>query len=609
MEDKTNLEDIASLLQSLSTWDYQHEKDVSQLKNAVDTLKLQQMKMRNELPEAKAERKEHLKIALEKVQMWLDRLKESLSLAEIGKPQAPNRIPPPVPHPERQYNPLPFRPSIQPAKQTQTFNNNAGPPEIADHEIVFEESAFIGKGSYGNVYRGMCRGKRVAIKVPKEQLPPRKLEQFRQEVDIMSKIFHPNIVLFMGANTQSDRIKIVTELCVTDVEKILRSDKPLTMYERMQMAKGAALGMNWLHGIVNIIHRDLKSANLLVAEDGTVKVTDFGFGEIFEAGTSFKGTAKGTPLWMAPEVMLGKETNEKRDVYSFGIILWEFISRKEPFSQFKDWSTFKKAVAIQGVRPPIPSDTLPSLRHLIQNCWHPDYKKRPSFEEIIFRLNEVLVDCAISDPPANMFWKQNFLLYKQDLEDLVPWSEFGTTLARCIGWDRGQISRDLDLEQLRPFLCFVEEQDAKKTIHTKTTDSVSLDHFDKVVQWFGPFFLPEIAADVLRTIHRLNQSSWFHGFISKEEALRRLETRPLGTYLLRLSTTSPGRPYTLSVITQTDISHRRIAHNKHGDPFVINISSQDYQFPSLFSLIEGCRGLLKLANPCPKTPARASNYL
>lgn len=97
------------------------------------------------------------------------------------------------------------------------------------------------------------------------------------------------------------------------------------------MASGAALGMNWLHGICNIIHRDLKTANctdlcylmthscaVLVTEDGTVKVADFGFGHFFGVNVHSPDSRCGTPLWMAPEVIAGKETNEMLDVYSFG---------------------------------------------------------------------------------------------------------------------------------------------------------------------------------------------------------------------------------------------------------------------------------------------------
>jgi serine/threonine protein kinase len=125
----------------------------------------------------------------------------------------------------------------------------------------------------------------------------------------------------------------VSELLHTDLERLLRSEQVLELSERVRMAKDAALGMNWLHGISGIIHRDLKPANLLVDSNLTVKLTDFGFAqlrperedEFLEDG---KGGAKGTPLWMAPEIMLGRPFTETVDVYSFGIILWQILTRQ-----------------------------------------------------------------------------------------------------------------------------------------------------------------------------------------------------------------------------------------------------------------------------------------
>jgi len=97
--------------------------------------------------------------------------------------------------------------------------------------------------------RGRCRGKDVAIKVLNKPITnERSLAAFRDEVQIMSRISHPNICLFMGACTQPGNFFIVSEyLPGGDVEKLLRSDKEISLYRRMQMAKDSALGVNWLH--------------------------------------------------------------------------------------------------------------------------------------------------------------------------------------------------------------------------------------------------------------------------------------------------------------------------------------------------------------------------
>lgn len=88
---------------------------------------------------------------------------------------------------------------------------------------------------------------------------------------------------------------------------------------------------------------------------------------------------KGTPIYMAPEVLQGHDFNEKADVYAFGIILWEFETRGEPFKDHVDYEQFKKAV-VGGERPPLSEDCEPSLQKLIQSCWQYDHIRRPSFQ-------------------------------------------------------------------------------------------------------------------------------------------------------------------------------------------------------------------------------------
>jgi sterile alpha motif and leucine zipper-containing kinase AZK len=128
----------------------------------------------------------------------------------------------------------------------------------------------------------------------------------------------------MGACTVPGKCMIVTELLPKgNLETMLHNKKiTLNMVTRMKMARDAAYGMNWLHGSNPvIIHRDLKSSNLLVDENMVIKVCDFGLSQFIPPDQKIKDkqNAKGTPLWMAPEVMSFKEFNEKCDIYSFGI--------------------------------------------------------------------------------------------------------------------------------------------------------------------------------------------------------------------------------------------------------------------------------------------------
>jgi len=319
-----------------------------------------------------------------------------------------------------------------------------GPPEIGSHEII--KSVLIGEGTFGKVYRGRCREKDVAIKVlHKQQMDAKTLANFRKEVAIASKIFHPNIVLFMGACTEEGNMMIVTELLPKgDLQKLL-SDQSVTLslYTRMKMANDAALAMTWLHGSNPIIiHRDLKTQNLLLDEHYRIKVCDFGLSEFRDRQHKTlkdgKDGAKGTPLWMAPEVLLGREFNEKADVYSFGIVLWEILTRQEPFTEFTQFTQFRQAVCISNVRPHVPDDTDLVLKRLIEACWQKEPSPRPSFPEIVDKFRTILVESAIQDPTGREFWKTYFCQRDtgnpsmENFREVVSWDDFWTAFLQFV---------------------------------------------------------------------------------------------------------------------------------------------------------------------------------
>ena len=145
-------------------------------------------------------------------------------------------------------------------------------------------------------------------------------------------------------------------------------------------------GMNFLHTHSPvIIHRDLKSLNLLVDSDWNVKVSDFGLSR-FKVSTLMTGQC-GTYQWMAPEVVRGHSYTEKADVYSFGINLWEIYTRAIPYNNVVP---IQAAVAVmnQGLRPELPVNTPLEYSKLVRECWNQNSNLRPSFEEILIRLGK-----------------------------------------------------------------------------------------------------------------------------------------------------------------------------------------------------------------------------
>ncbi|GLI69747.1 hypothetical protein VaNZ11_014425 [Volvox africanus] len=263
------------------------------------------------------------------------------------------------------------------------------PPSYRDLEINPDELTFknrIGIGSYGEVYRGTWRGTEVAIKRFLEQnLSQVTIKEFRDEVMIMSKLRHPNIVLFMGAVTQSNQLAIVTQFMPRGslFRMLHRTREVLDPRRRLNMALDIAKGMEYLHNCKPVlVHRDLKSPNLLVDKDYTIKVCDFGLSQVKMNTFLTAKSQGGSPAWMAPEILRGEPCDEKSDVFSFGVILYELVTGKEPWDELNPMQVVG-AVGFSGRRMSLPTDLAPAVTELIISCWATSPKERPSFTQIL----------------------------------------------------------------------------------------------------------------------------------------------------------------------------------------------------------------------------------
>ncbi|XP_074294468.1 serine/threonine-protein kinase STY46-like isoform X2 [Silene latifolia] len=241
----------------------------------------------------------------------------------------------------------------------------------------------VSSGSHGDLYKGTYCGQEVAVKFLKpERVSADVVKEFFQEVNIMRKIQHKNVVRFIGACTKHPNLFLLTEFMPKgNLYDFMHKRKRVLEFQLLlRAAIDISSGMDYLHQN-NIIHRDLKSANLLMGENGVVKVADFGIARVqLQPGVMTAET--GTYRWMAPEVISHKPYDHKADVFSFGIVLWELLTGKLPYS---NWSPLQAAVGVvqKGVRPAIPNDTNPKIAALLRRCWHQDPNLRPEFSEII----------------------------------------------------------------------------------------------------------------------------------------------------------------------------------------------------------------------------------
>ncbi|XP_021906874.1 probable serine/threonine-protein kinase DDB_G0282963 isoform X1 [Carica papaya] len=273
--------------------------------------------------------------------------------------------------------------------------------DCLDYEILWEDLTIgeqIGQGSCGTVYHGLWFGSDVAVKVfSKQEYSDDVIDSFRQEVLLMKRLRHPNVLLFMGAVTSPEHLCIVTEFLPRgSLFRLLHRNTPkLDWRRRIHIALDIARGVNYLHHCnPPIIHRDLKSSNLLVDKNWTVKVGDFGLSRLKHETYLTTKTGKGTPQWMAPEVLRNEPSDEKSDVYSYGVILWELATEKIPWDNLNSMQVIG-AVGFMNQRLEIPKEVDSQWASIIESCWHSDPQFRPTFQELLEKLRDMQRQYAI----------------------------------------------------------------------------------------------------------------------------------------------------------------------------------------------------------------------
>ncbi|XP_071691409.1 serine/threonine-protein kinase STY46 [Rutidosis leptorrhynchoides] len=259
--------------------------------------------------------------------------------------------------------------------------------EIDSRFLILDRK--VASGSYGDLYKGTYRSQEVAIKILKTERVNNDLQkEFAQEVYILRKVRHKNVVQFIGACTKPPSLCIVTEfMSGGSVYDYLHKRKgTFKLPTLLKVSIDISKGMNYLHQN-NIIHRDLKAANLLMDEHEVVKVADFGVARV-KAQTGVMTAETGTYRWMAPEVIEHKPYDHKADVFSFGVVLWELLTGKIPYDYL---TPLQAAVGVvqKGLRPTIPKSTPPKLAELLVKCWQQDPSLRPDFSEIIEILKQI----------------------------------------------------------------------------------------------------------------------------------------------------------------------------------------------------------------------------
>ncbi|NWS27321.1 M3K21 kinase, partial [Polioptila caerulea] len=243
----------------------------------------------------------------------------------------------------------------------------------------------------GKVYRATWRGREVAVKAARQD-PDEDItataESVRQEAKLFSMLRHPNIIALHGVCLREPNLCLVMEAA--------RGGRRIPPHILVNWAVQIARGMLYLHdeAIVPILHRDLKSSNILLLEkmehddicNKTLKITDFGLAREWHRTT--KMSAAGTYAWMAPEVIKSSMFSKGSDIWSYGVLLWELLTGEVPYRGI-DGLAVAYGVAVNKLTLPIPSTCPEPFAKLMKECWEQDPHIRPSFALILEQLTAI----------------------------------------------------------------------------------------------------------------------------------------------------------------------------------------------------------------------------
>ncbi|XP_056282012.1 mitogen-activated protein kinase kinase kinase 9 isoform X2 [Pseudoliparis swirei] len=277
-------------------------------------------------------------------------------------------------------------------------------------ELTLEE--IIGVGGFGKVYRAVWRGAEVAVKAARRDLDEdaeQTLESVRQEAKLFAMLNHPNIMGLLGVCLQEPNLCLVMEYARGGPLNRALAGKRIPPCTLVDWAVQIARGILYLHSqaIVPIIHRDLKSSNILILErvemedlsNKTLKITDFGLAREWHRTT--KMSAAGTYAWMAPEVIRSSTFSKGSDVWSFGVLLWELLTGEVPFRGI-DGLAVAYGVAMNKLALPIPSTCPEPFVRLMEECWSSDPHSRPHFTLILDQLTAI-EESGFFEMPAESF--------------------------------------------------------------------------------------------------------------------------------------------------------------------------------------------------------------
>lgn len=298
-------------------------------------------------------------------------------------------------------------------------------------ELHYEDFEFfekLGSGSFGSVYRARWKSQNKVVAI-------KKLLALGEEADVLAVLSHKHIIQFYGAVLRQPNFCLVTEYAKHGSLHDYIAKHELDFHQILNWSKQIALGISYLHNEApfKIIHRDLKSKNVVITADMLVKLCDFGSSRYLDQTT--KMSMAGTFPWMAPEVIQSMPVSETCDTFSYGIVLWEMLTRESPFKGMEGVQV-AWLVVVKEERLTIPSSCPPQFEKLLKSCWLTDPKLRPNFKEIQVTLNNMCTDESL-ESETNTF-----------IQHKTEWKpEIESTMERLKKMERSLTTKEKELQE------------------------------------------------------------------------------------------------------------------------------------------------------------------
>jgi len=297
----------------------------------------------------------------------------------------------------------------------------------------------IGRGGHGIVYMGQIKstGAKIAVKQMQiDGMSNAELKNLQNEINLMKMLEHPNIVRYLGAETAGIMLNIFLELVEGgSLRRYVRRHGALEELKASHITRHILEGLQYLHS-KGIAHRDVKGANVLLCRSCVAKLADFGSSKCLGQESMISGL-KGTPHWMAPEVIKGQQCNEqgwlRADVWSVGCTVIEMVTGEKPWPQYNNPMAAMYHIA-SGAPLPYPETLSPRCLSFVKACCCFEAQERPSVKELL--CHEFILQSSSLSPEELLLWGENNL-FLPDFDATILDISAGNDTALDVGLSSG----------------------------------------------------------------------------------------------------------------------------------------------------------------------------